>query len=56
MALVLWVMRDAHVLITLTLGGIAYLAVLWKAGFFASVSPELLPLPMLYRRTRQTAN
>ena len=56
MALVLWVMRDAHVLITLTLGGIAYLVVLWKAGFFASISPDLLPIPMLNRRARQSAN
>ena len=56
MALVLWVIRDAHVLITLTLGGIAYLVVLWKAGFFASISPDLLPIPMLNRRARQSAN
>ena len=56
MALVLWALHDAHVLVTLAAGGIAYLAVLWKAGFFASISPDLLPIPMLNRRARQSAN
>jgi O-antigen/teichoic acid export membrane protein len=51
----LYALRTLPVLITLVAAGIVYLGVLWKAGFFASVSRELLPVSWLGARSRQGA-
>ncbi len=47
MAATLVALRDLPVLATLAAAGTVYLVVLWKLGFFDSVSRDLLPIPWL---------